>query len=201
MAKQNGGTGKPDPTKDRSAHEAARGRGQKKPSLRDLSRIHNFDERVQDMLHELDNQTDRGAALIAAAMVDVALGRCMRCRLLYFDNCVDVLFENEGAPLGTFSARIKMARGLGVIGPLTESHLNSVRRVRNQFAHSPLKIDFTNELIAAEIDKLLPDNNPSWHPEWTTQRRRYIGTASLIMSALETRTEQHINDTHDLWLT
>lgn len=179
--------------------EAALGKGQKKPSLRDLSNVLVLDEHIQDILHELDNQSDRGVALIAAAIVDLSLGRLMRCRLVDYKNCSEILFEKEGAPLSAFSAKIKIARAIGVVGPYTEGHLDSIRQIRNQFAHSPLKIDFTNPLIAAEINKLLPDN-AEWKPEWTPERRRFIGTTIILAQALETRATEHVQDRIDIWL-
>lgn len=180
--------------------EALLSKGRKKPSLRDLSNVLVLDDHIQDIIHELDHQSDRGVALIAAALVDVALGRLMRCRLADYKDCGQLLFEKEGAPLSTFSNRIRVARGMGVIGAYTESHIDSIRRIRNQFAHSPLKIDFTNPLIAAEIGKLLPDSNPSWKPEFTPERRRYVGTCILLIQALEARIQEHVRDRIDIWM-
>lgn len=173
-------------------------KGQKKPSLRDLSNVMVLDDHVQDILHELDHQSDRGAALICAAMVEIGLRWAMQCRLALFKDCGEILFEKEGAPLGAFSARIKVARGMGVIGPQVEAHLDCLRRIRNQFAHSPLKIDFENPLIAAEINKLF-DDNPDWKPEWSPQRRRYIGTAILLIQAFDAVTKDHHEDPIPVW--
>jgi hypothetical protein len=179
--------------------EAVLSRGRKKPSLRDLSNVLILDDHIQDIIHELDNQSDRGVALIAAALVDVSLIRLMRCRMVGFKDFEQILFEREGAPLSTFSARIKVARGFGVLGPLAEAHMDAMRRVRNQFAHSPLKIDFTHELIAKEIDKLLPDDNPAWKPEFSTERRRYVGTAILLVQGLEQKLNEHLPETVTVW--
>lgn len=190
------GTGQPDPAKDRGAHEAAR--GVKKESLRDLSRINKLDPHIQDMLHELDNQTDRGAALIASAMTEVTLTRLMCCRIVIHDDAQDILFYKEGAPLGSFATRIKVARAFGVIGPLTEAHLDTIRRIRNQFAHSPLKIDFTHKLIAAEIDRLLPDSG-TWKQEWTPQRRRFIGTTIILMQGMEAAVRELMDNQVTVW--
>lgn len=173
-------------------------RGRKKPSLRDLSNVDDLDPHIQDMLHELDNQSDRGAALIATAMVDVALARLMRCRIIHYKDVSEIVFKREGAPLSTFSSRIKVARAFGVIGQLTEEHLETVRRIRNQFAHSPLKIDFTNKLIADEIEKLLPDSS-SWKSEWSVQRRRFIATCIFLLQGLMAAENEHINDTVQTW--
>ena len=191
------GTRKPDPKKDRSAHKAAR--GMKIPSLRDLSNLIDVSEHTQDIIHELDHQTDRGVALIASALVELGLGRLMRCRMVHYEDCDEIIFAREGAPLGTFSARIKMARSMGVIGRLTEAHLDSIRLIRNQFAHSPLKIDFSHPAIAAEIDKLLTDA-PDWRPGISPERRRYLGTAVALIQAFETREGERMEDKIPIWM-
>jgi hypothetical protein len=197
MWKRKRGTGAPDPKKDRSAHEAAR--GQKKRSLRDLSNVLVLDDHIQDILHELDHQSDRGVALIAASMLDIGLRWAIMCRLGDYPDSDKILFEDEGAPLGTFANRIKIAKAIGVIGPYTEGHLNSVRLIRNQFAHSPLKIDFANDLIAAEIDKLLADS-PEWKPEWTPEKRRYVGTIITMIQALDAVTKKHGQEQVICWM-
>lgn len=167
----------------------------KKPSLRDLSRNLLLPEHIPDIMDELESQTDRGVALIAAALVDTVLANAIRTKLAHFDDFESVIFENEAAPLSSFYARTKMARALGIIGPLSEAHLDAIRRIRNQFAHSALKLDFQNDLIAKEIDKLLPDENPSWRPDLTPQRRRYVGTCALLVQALDDYVGKHSQDT------
>lgn len=162
--------------------EILAGKGRKKASLRDLSVRWIQNDHLADIFHELDNQTDRGAALIGAGLVDDYLKTAMRARLAHFKNFEEIMFENEGAPLGTFSARIKVARALNVIGPVCEGHLGSIRRVRNQFAHSVLKIDFTHPLIEAECNKL-PNDDPDWKPEFSSSRRRYTMTVVNMSQA------------------
>lgn len=179
--------------------EALVSRGRKKPSLRDLSNIMVLDDHIQDILHEIEHQSDRGAALIGASLADIGLRWTMRCRLVHFKDCDQILFEKEGAPLGSFADRIRVARAIGVIGPGVEADLDTIRRIRNQFAHSPLKIDFTHDLIAAEIEKLLPDN-PDWRPEWTPQRRRYLGTIIVMIQAFDAVTKEHFQDSIPIWM-
>jgi hypothetical protein len=148
---------------------------------------------LADIFYELDNQTDRGAALIGAGLVDDYLKKAMRARLAHFNNFEEIMFENEGAPLGTFSARIKVARALNVIGPVCEGHLDAIRRIRNQFAHSVLKIDFKHPLIEAECDKLLKDD-PEWKPEFSPSRRRYTMTVVDMSKAFaELSDKEHEN--------
>lgn len=200
--KRSRGTGKPDPDKDRSAHDRARGQkvGGQSLSLRDLSRPQNLEPHIQDIFDELDNQTDRGAALIATSLVDASLTNALCSRMANFSYFHEVMFLSEGAPLATLSAKIKVARAIGVIGDRPMAHLDAIRRIRNQFAHSILKIDFTHPAIAAEIEKLLPDNNPSWKAHFSTQRRRYIGTVIALSEALQRRAEEHLNTSIEIWL-
>ena len=167
-------------------------------SLRDLSKIENLTDHTQDILHEIEHQSDRGVALIIAANLEISLKMAMRARLVAYPDFEQTIFDKEGAPLSTFSDRIKIARGIGVIGEQVEAHLNCIRHIRNQFAHSPLKIDFRNELIAAEIENLLPDN-PEWKPHWSPQKRRYVGTAVTLAQALEHVAAEHYHDTIPIW--
>jgi hypothetical protein len=192
------GTRKPDPTKDRSDHEAARGK-KTSSSLRDLSKVHRIeDHNTQELSEELENQSDRGLALIAAALVDVNLKRAMLCRLVGFKDSDEILFYKDGSPLGSFSNRIRVARGLGVIGPELESILDIIRRIRNQFAHSPLRIDFASPLIEAEVNKLPPDTL-DYRADWTSQRKRFFCAVVYAGFELEEVAAKHTNDRVPVW--
>ena len=191
------GTGQPS-EKDRTAHVAARGK--KMLSISDLSRNNIQDEHVSDIIHELDNQTDRGAALIAAALLDVALREAMKTRLVYFKDFDEQIFDSEGAPLSSFNARIRVARAIGIIGDFAERHAHAIRRIRNQFAHSAFRIDFESEALTPEIEKLLPDSAPEWKPQFSAPRRRYIGTAIALMAALDEAKTTHLQDTIPVWI-
>lgn len=167
--------------------------------LADLSRVMDLGQHSQDIIHEIQNQSDRGAALVLAAVVETSLGRAIRTRLVHFNNVEDI-FTKEGAPLGTFSAKTQMARALGVIGPESHRHLDAIRHIRNQFAHSALKIDFQTKAIAARCTNLLPDDTPEIGAQFSPQRRRYQKTAILLEQALEHVASLHIQDTHEVWL-
>jgi hypothetical protein len=178
-------------------HQESRGK-KMTGSLRDLSKVENTTEHTQDILHEIEHQSDRGVALIVTANLEISLKMAMRSRLVAYDDFEQTIFDKEGAPLSTFSDRIKIARAMGVIGQHVEAHLDSIRHIRNQFAHSPLRIDFENELIAAEIDNLWPDN-PEWRPHWTAGKRRFVGTAVCLAQALDHVAGEHYNDTIPIW--
>ena len=104
---------------------------------------------------DLLNQSDRGAALIAGSFVDAVLALALQCHLVQMsERRMADLFEGPTAPLGTFAARIGMGRALGVFGDQTHATLQSIKGIRNVFAHALRPLDFNHELVVAECVKL-----------------------------------------------
>lgn len=87
---------------------------------------------LNDFDSRLHGESDRSAALLAAALLDAQLESLFRARLKYHQ---DRLLGFDG-PLATFSTRIKVARALGWIDEEVESDLDLIRNIRNRFAHS-----------------------------------------------------------------
>jgi DNA-binding MltR family transcriptional regulator len=77
-------------------------------------------------------ESDRSAALLAAALLDAQLESLFRARLKHHQ---DRLLGFDG-PLASFSTRIKMARALDWIDEEVERDLDVIRNIRNRFAHS-----------------------------------------------------------------
>src|SRR5262249_17903825 len=63
------------------------------------------------------------------------------------------LFEGT-APLASFSARIKLAFYLGLISAECRADLETIRRIRNDFAHKPDLISFDTQSIADRCRRL-----------------------------------------------
>ncbi len=80
----------------------------------------------------LHGESDRSAALLAAALLDAQLESLFRARLKQHQ---DRLLGFDG-PLATFSTRIKLAMALGWIDQDVEGDLDIIRNIRNRFAHS-----------------------------------------------------------------
>lgn len=107
--------------------------------------LNEFDTRLHD-------ESDRGAALIAAALLDAQLERLFRARLKCHQ---DRLLGFDGA-LATFSTRIKVARGLEWIDGEVEKDLDVIRNIRNRFAHSfDQDLTFENAEIQSWCSSLL----------------------------------------------
>jgi hypothetical protein len=94
-----------------------------------------FDAFAEDLLAE---RTARPLVIIGASKVDYLLLEMLRVSLLpkiAGAKDQDELLEGD-APLGTFSARIKMCRRLGLIDETLYLALERLRALRNLSAHS-----------------------------------------------------------------
>ena len=85
-------------------------------------------------LEELNKESDRGAALISAAMLDDLLEKIILAFLI--DNKESKkLLSGFNAPLGTSSARITASYSLGLLSEEEYEECDRLRQVRNEFAH------------------------------------------------------------------
>ena len=116
-------------------------------------------EYFSDFLKEFQDETDRGAALVGAALLDKQLFDLLRSHFLDKKESVELL-EGGSAPLGTFSARIKASYCLGLISDLEHGELQLIRKVRNEFAHQTHGLIFQNEKVISLCGNLrdrMPD--------------------------------------------
>lgn len=81
------------------------------------------------------DERGRGAVLVGVARVDVALERLLQAVLLPAPGPTDSFFQPD-RPLGSFGARITLAARMGLVDQPVEQALQTLRRVRNGFAHS-----------------------------------------------------------------
>jgi hypothetical protein len=92
-------------------------------------------KRETTIVTELENQSDRGAAIVGASWVEEALQLAIDGQLVDEKKVWKRLFDNSG-PLATFSSKIDLARLLGIIDHDVYSDLHIIRDIRNGFAHS-----------------------------------------------------------------
>jgi DNA-binding MltR family transcriptional regulator len=109
-----------------------------------------LDANLDAFISTFQNESDRGAVLVATALLDDVLEGLLRCRMSQEPHikkrCVDPLFMPEAA-LGTFAAKIKIARAFEILGDWMYEDLEIIRKVRNEFAHSHLRVDFSEARI------------------------------------------------------
>ncbi len=119
----------------------------------DLSNIKEFVHEANNFTKELREETDRGTALVGLAYLEELLARLVRARMLK-DAITKKLFEYPGA-LSTAHARMDLAYALGWIGPETYKDLDTVRKIRNKFAHTHQVRRFHDQDIAQLCGNLL----------------------------------------------
>jgi DNA-binding MltR family transcriptional regulator len=106
--------------------------------------------RLTRILRQLD---ERGLVLALAAFAEEALGDLIEAFLIPGDPAKQLL-DGFNAPLGTFSARIKMAYSLGLITKRQHADLDRLRRIRNEFAHNWEPMSFNDQKVASHITAL-----------------------------------------------
>ena len=94
-----------------------------------------------------DVETDRGCALVGASLTENALREIIRIHAFQAPNTdLDDIFGFE-APLGTFSAKIKIAYAFGMIDKKIRDDCDRIRVLRNAFAHSRVPINFKTSAV------------------------------------------------------
>jgi len=187
------GTGAPNPEKDRTEHEAARGKSQASSSLRDLS-----DEEFDATISEIESGSDRVAGIMCATVLqNTPCGAIIS--QLKDQSEVAKLFDERG-PLNTFSGQIMMGRALGLYNGRVEDMLHIVRKVRNKFAHSVVSLDFKDPQIVGWCSSLKRFAEIYAPPtrEMNVARRYYEAAcfhfAGTILHKLNTDMDNQIRD-------
>jgi hypothetical protein len=111
---------------------------------------------IQDLSREDSTYADHAIALIGASHLEKALEIGIRSRFISLtDDDAARLFEyDHRGPLADFSARIKIAHALGFIGPKTKADMDTIRVIRNAFAHASQLLHFSVPEIEALCDSL-----------------------------------------------
>lgn len=90
---------------------------------------------------KLEEETERGLAIVGAAFLDDALAELLRAYLI--DDSKMVVNGLLGGSFGSFKKRCDLAYALGLIGPDMHSDLDQIREIRNRFAHRFSPPDFS----------------------------------------------------------
>ena len=106
----------------------------------------------------LREETDRACAVLGAAYLDGCLERVLRQNLANREDIHERLFDMNG-PLSTFSGKILVFRALDWIDKDTFDDLDSLRSIRNAFAHNfDHSLSFTENAISAKCLRLIGPN-------------------------------------------
>lgn len=128
-------------------------------------------------MEELKQQTDRGAGIIAAAILEEMLEVVLLARLGHLNRKhYEAIFAPEGA-LGSFSKKIEIGFALGIYSEEGCRNLHTIREIRNKFAHRIEALVFDHPDIAAVVDR-------DWSDEFGNTRRARFINAFRIMGML-----------------
>jgi DNA-binding MltR family transcriptional regulator len=107
----------------------------------------------QEFLEPFQSETDRAAALLAAAMLDDKLREILESFLL--DSKISRrLLDSPNAALRGFSSRIDAAYALGFLDDAEYKELHIVRDIRNDFAHSWRTLTFETQSVRDRVRNL-----------------------------------------------
>jgi len=133
----------------------------------------------------LTSESDRGCALFAAAYLDNALSKLLSACMVQGKRLEEDLFSGQ-APLSTFSSRIKLAFYMGKIAESERKDLDSIRGIRNEFAHHPEQLTFENQSIRDRCANL----NHNWRGKYVGPRTKFNATVSALLINIVVETIQ-----------
>ena len=93
----------------------------------------------------LANETDRGVIILTATAVEDVLEYALQARMVDLNSDERARIFDADAPLGSFSARIRMAHALGIIDREQRAMCDLIRDMRNACAHSRRALSFRNK--------------------------------------------------------
>jgi hypothetical protein len=143
-----------------------------------------------------DAYADRSAALIAGVILDQALQEAISTHFVTLTATERTkLFEGDHereAILGSYYARIYLAYALRIVGPDTLEDMNTIRSIRNAFAHFHGELSFETLEIATlcEFAVFEQFGNENWmtleNRVPTTPREKFLATVYLLVLYLQT---------------
>lgn len=108
----------------------------------------------QNLTEELEGESDRALAVLAAAYLDFLLGEILILQMKVSEKKArELLLNGESGVISTFSAKIRLAYCLGLISDSQKKDLNIIRGIRNGFAHK-FDMSFSESVIADKCREL-----------------------------------------------
>jgi DNA-binding MltR family transcriptional regulator len=135
-----------------------------------------------DFLDDFNRETERGAALAAAAMIDDQLGKIIEAFLVPNKGSY-ALLAGFNAPLGSFSARTAAVYGLGLVSEVEYRECELIRKVRNEFAHH-IKVSFEAEKVAGLCRQLKMSAKSYGNIEVDTRGQFTTAAVALILNLI-----------------
>lgn len=153
---------------------------------------------LQGFMNQYQGESDRGAALIAAAHLDSLLHLLIQSFLVDDESEVAKLLGNRdkwNCPLGTFGARIRAAYCLGLISVDEFHDLRIIQRIRNEFAHELDTVSFNDQPIADRCISLAHYcDQPADRHLADEPRSRFLFVTGMLDIGLRSRIRSSANE-------
>jgi len=152
---------------------------------------------------ELGHGSDRACALIAAATVESFLTNAILLKLENIDDKTVKKLKNQNGALSGFFSKIYLGYTLGLYDKATRDDLETIRNIRNAFAHASRPISFLNEEVSAACDNLDPKSvnidfltTEKFHqigwPRMSAKRLKYLASTIGIMNRINTVSQANL---------
>jgi hypothetical protein len=182
---------KPPPPPDRPRSPRHKSRGAvsandnaiKQPTLRELTRQLIEKEDMDAFWREINHGSDRSSAIVAAATVDRDLEEAILSSLTISDEETRSNLIATGGALDGFFAKIHLGYALGIFPKLYMHELDSIRKIRNCFAHSSKPVTFETKQIAEECKRFRARDYISGD---ISNRSRYMSACRILFVYLKT---------------
>jgi DNA-binding MltR family transcriptional regulator len=138
-------------------------------------------QKMEAISAEVMAQTDRGAAIISAAILDELLEEALKRRLILTTTLTQTLFNSENGVLCHLAQKIDIAFAVGIISTELRNDLHTIRRIRNRFAHKIEPLTFENAEISKWCTSLFTKS------DLALPRHRFLiscGRISMVLSVV-----------------
>jgi len=139
-------------------------------------------ENLGAFLNEFNKESDRGATLIAASLIDERLKEIIENFLVDGKDSL-ALLNGPNAVLGTLSARVLTAYSLGLIQDNEYEEINIIRKIRNEYGHKWKDVSFEKDNIRKLCLKL-PWLGPEELEKGATARSRFNFAVTILLTDL-----------------
>ncbi|MGA3288572.1 MAG: transcriptional regulator [Bacteroidota bacterium] len=139
-------------------------------------------QQYSEFLNIFNTESERGAALTAAAFLDQRLLEVLQA-FLADTNELENLLEGQNAPLGSFSSRISACYCLSLIDESEFKDINIIRRIRNEFGHKWSGVTFRSQKVN-DLCMNLSWQGPEELEKDTNARGRFNFAVAILLANL-----------------
>ncbi|MDI4231684.1 hypothetical protein OZ411_02515 [Bradyrhizobium sp. Arg237L] len=134
-------------------------------------------EQITAAVKEIQEQTDRGSAIVGAAMMDEMMAVVLQKRMSDMNRTHYDAFFGQNGPGGTFSNKIELFYAFGLCNETLYKAMHGIRAIRNKFAHRIEQLSFDDPSIAELVDGL-----SAYGFDVPNRRQKFIGILTIILS-------------------